>query len=199
MTTMINLLPWREERRKQRQHEFIAMLAFAALLAGLLFWLWKGMVEGQIADQQTRNNHIQSEIAKLDTQIKEINELQRRRDQRVARMKVIQELQGNRPTIVYVFDQLVRTLPEGVYYTLVERTGDSYRIEGVAESNNRISRLMRNLAASDWFVEPNLLNVNALDESERGGADGADSAQANTFALTVKQGSPRSDDEEAGQ
>merc|ERR1712005_59679 len=145
MTTMINLLPWREERRKQRQHEFIAMLAFAALLA---------------------------------------------------RMKVIQELQGNRPTIVYVFDQLVRTLPEGVYYTLVERTGDSYRIEGVAEANNRISRLMRNLAASDWFVEPNLLNVNALDESERGGADGADSAQANTFALTVKQGSPRSDDEE---
>ena len=72
MTTMINLLPWREERRKQRQHEFIAMLAFAALLAGLIFWLWKGMVEGQIADQQTRNNHIQSEIAKLDTQIKEI-------------------------------------------------------------------------------------------------------------------------------
>ena len=114
--------------------------------------------------------------------------MQRRRDQLVSRMKVIQELQGNRPTIVYVFDQLVRTLPEGVYYTLVERTGDSYRIEGVAESNNRISRLMRNL-----------LNVNALDESERGGADGADSAQANTFALTVKQGSPRSDDEEAGQ
>ena len=76
MTTMINLLPWREERRKQRQHEFIAMLAFAALLAGLIFWLWKGMVEGQIADQQTRNNHIQSEIAKLDTQIKETSYLE---------------------------------------------------------------------------------------------------------------------------
>ncbi len=198
MTTMINLLPWREERRKQRQNEFIAMLAFAALLAGLIFWLWKGMVEGDIADQQTRNNHIQSEIAKLDTQIKEINELQRRRDQLVARMTVIQELQGNRPTIVYVFDQLVRTLPEGVYYTLVERTGDSYRIEGVAESNNRISRLMRNLAASDWFVEPNLLNVNALEESQRAAA-GEDSAQANTFVLTVKQGSPRGDEKEAGQ
>ncbi len=167
MTTMINLLPWREERRKQRQNEFIAMLAFAALLAGLIFWLWKGMVEGDIADQQTRNNHIQSEIAKLDTQIKEINELQRRRDQLVARMTVIQELQGNRPTIVYVFDQLVRTLPEGVYYTLVERTGDSYRIEGVAESNNRISRLMRNLAASDWFVDPYLRNVNAPEERQR--------------------------------
>ncbi len=130
MTTTINLLPWREERRKQKQHEFVAMLIFAAIVAGLIFWLWKGMVEGQIADQQSRNNHIQSAISKLDTQIKEIKELQRRRDELVARMKVIQELQGNRPTIVYVFDQMVRTLPDGVYYTTVERKGDSYTIEG---------------------------------------------------------------------
>ena len=196
MTTSINLLPWREERRKQRKNEFVAMLLFAAVIAGLMFWLWKGMVEGQIADQQTRNNHIQSAIAKLDTQIREIKELQARRDELVARMKVIQELQGNRPTIVYVFDQLVRTLPDGVYYTMVERKGDSYTIEGVAESNNRISRLMRNLDASDWFVEPNLLNVRALNPEDR--AEGED--QANSFVLTVKQGSPRSDeDEEAAQ
>lgn len=194
MTTTINLLPWREERRKQKQHEFVAMLIFAAIVAGLIFWLWKGMVEGQIADQQSRNNHIQSAISKLDTQIKEIKELQRRRDELVARMKVIQELQGNRPTIVYVFDQMVRTLPDGVYYTLVERSGDTYTIEGVAESNNRISRLMRNLDASDWFVEPNLLNVRALESSR--GSDGE--AQANAFLLTVKQGSPRGDDEQEG-
>ncbi|HCE40627.1 PilN domain-containing protein [Alloalcanivorax profundimaris] len=191
MTTTINLLPWREERRKQKQHEFVAMLIFAAIVAGLIFWLWKGMVEGQIADQQSRNNHIQSAISKLDTQIKEIKELQRRRDELVARMKVIQELQGNRPTIVYVFDQMVRTLPDGVYYTTVERKGDSYTIEGVAESNNRISRLMRNLDASDWFIEPNLLNVRALDPDNR-----AEGEQANSFVLTVKQGSPRSEEEE---
>ncbi|MAO60278.1 MAG: pilus assembly protein PilN [Alcanivorax sp.] len=191
MTTTINLLPWREERRKQKQHEFVAMLIFAAIVAGLIFWLWKGMVEGQIADQQSRNNHIQSAISKLDTQIKEIKELQRRRDELVARMKVIQELQGNRPTIVYVFDQMVRTLPDGVYYTTVERKGDSYTIEGVAESNNRISRLMRNLDASDWFIEPNLLNVRALDPDNR-----AEGEQTNSFVLTVKQGSPRSEEEE---
>ena len=191
MTTTINLLPWREERRKQKQHEFVAMLIFAAIVAGLIFWLWKGMVEGQIADQQSRNNHIQSAISKLDTQIKEIKELQCRRDELVARMKVIQELQGNRPTIVYVFDQMVRTLPDGVYYTTVERKGDSYTIEGVAESNNRISRLMRNLDASDWFIEPNLLNVRALDPDNR-----AEGEQANSFVLTVKQGSPRSEEEE---
>ncbi|MEQ9510140.1 MAG: PilN domain-containing protein, partial [Alloalcanivorax xenomutans] len=131
-------------------------------------------------DQQTRNSHIQAEIAKLDEQIKEIKELETRRAELVARMKVIQELQGNRPTIVYVFDQLVRTLPDGVYYSSVERTGNVFTIKGVAESNNRVSRLMRNLDGSDWFVEPNLINVTALEGSQ----------QANQFTLTVKQGRP---------
>ncbi|MBA4722056.1 MAG: PilN domain-containing protein [Alcanivorax sp.] len=180
MSTSINLLPWREARRKQRQQEFVALLIFAALLAGLLFWMWKGMMEDRIADQQTRNSHIQAEIAKLDEQIKEIKELETRRVELVARMKVIQELQGNRPTIVYVFDQLVRTLPDGVYYSSVERTGNVFTIKGVAESNNRVSRLMRNLDGSDWFVEPNLINVTALEGSQ----------QANQFTLTVKQGRP---------
>ncbi len=180
MSTSINLLPWREARRKQRQQEFVALLIFAALLAGLLFWMWKGMMEDRIADQQTRNSHIQAEIAKLDEQIKEIKELETRRAELVARMKVIQELQGNRPTIVYVFDQLVRTLPDGVYYSSVERTGNVFTIKGVAESNNRVSRLMRNLDGSDWFVEPNLINVTALEGSQ----------QANQFTLTVKQGRP---------
>lgn len=184
MTTTINLLPWREERRKQRQQEFVAMLVFAALLAGLIFWLWKGVVEDRIAYQQTRNNHIQGEIVSLDHQIKEIKQLQQRRDELVARMKVIQALQGNRPTIVYVFDQMVRTLPDGVYYTMVQRKGDTYTIDGIAESNNRISRLMRNLEGSPWFVHPNLLNVKAL----------SDKSQANSFQLTVQQGSPHSDD-----
>lgn len=187
MTTTINLLPWREERRKQRQQEFVAMLIFAALLAGLIFWLWKGVVEDHIADQQTRNNHIQGEIAKLDKQIEEIKALRERRDELVARMQVIQDLQGNRPTIVYVFDQLVRTLPDGVYYTSVERKGNLYTLNGIAESNNRISRLMRNFEASPWFVAPNLISVKALE----GGGE-----QANSFTLTVQQGSPRGQEQE---
>lgn len=181
MTTTINLLPWREERRKQRQNEFVAMLIFAALLAGLIFWLWRGLEQGRIADQQTRNDHIQSQIAKLDTQIREIKHLKQRRDELVARMKVIQDLQGNRPTIVYVFDQLVRTLPDGVYYTMVQRKGDAFTIDGIAESNNRISRLMRNMEKSPWFNNPALLNVKALPGNDK----------ANSFELTVQQGSPQ--------
>lgn len=180
MTTTINLLPWREERRKQRQHEFFAMLVFAALVAGLIFWLWRGVEQSRIADQQTRNDHIQSQIAKLNKQIREIQHLKQRRQELVARMKVIQALQGNRPSIVYVFDQLVRTLPDGVYYTMVQRKGGVFTIDGVAESNNRISRLMRNMEKSPWFINPSLLNVKALPGNDK----------ANSFELTVQQGSP---------
>lgn len=186
MTTTINLLPWREERRKQRQQEFIAMLVFAALVAGLAFWIWKGVVEDRISSQQARNDHIQSEIAKLDKQIAEIKDLTQRRDELIARMKVIQELQGNRPTVVYLFDQLVRTLPDGVHYSSVERKGDSFTINGIAESNNRISRLMRNLEASAWFQEPNLVNVKALSNG----------SEANSFVLIVRQESHHTDADE---
>lgn len=186
MTTTINLLPWREERRKRQQQEFIVLLMAAAVLGGLLFFVWKGVVDQQIADQRARNSHIQTKSAALDEKIDEIRELKSRRDELVSRMEVIQSLQGNRPTIVYVFDQLVRTLPDGVFYTKIERKGDTYTINGIAESNNRISGLMRNFDESPWFKEANLQKVTALD----------DSSQTNAFTLTVKQSSPNSQKEE---
>lgn len=182
MTTTINLLPWREERRKRQQQEFIVLLVVAAVVGALLFFGWKSVVDQQIVDQRARNSHIQSKTAELNEKIKEIKELQARRDELVARMEVIQNLQGNRPTIVYVFDELVRTLPDGVFYSQVKRIGDVYSIAGVAESNNRISRLMRNFDGSPWFGEANLQNVTALE----------DGSQANKFTLTVKQSSPNS-------
>ncbi|WP_297769682.1 PilN domain-containing protein [uncultured Alcanivorax sp.] len=186
MTTTINLLPWREERRKRQQQEFIVLLVMAAILGAVLFLGWKSVVDQQIADQRARNSHIESKASELDEKIKEINELKTRRDELVARMEVIQSLQGNRPTIVYVFDQLVRTLPDGVYYSKVTRKGDVYTINGIAESNNRISRLMRNFDQSQWFKEATLQNVTALE----------DGSQANSFTLNVKQSSPTSKNEE---
>ena len=143
MTTTINLLPWREERRKQRQQEFVMMLVLAAIVGGGIFWMWKGYVDQQITDQRARNSHIQTRSAELDEKIKEIKDLKSRRDELVARMEVIQNLQGNRPTIVYVFDELVKTLPDGVFYNEIKRVGDLYTIDGVAESNNRISQIGR--------------------------------------------------------
>jgi type IV pilus assembly protein PilN len=186
MTTTINLLPWREERRKRQQQEFIVLLVMAAILGAVLFLGWKSVVDQQIADQRARNSHIESKASELDEKIKEIKDLKARRDELVARMEVIQSLQGNRPTIVYVFDQLVRTLPDGVYYSKVTRKGDVYTINGIAESNNRISRLMRNFDQSQWFKEATLQNVTALE----------DGSQANSFTLNVKQSSPTSKNEE---
>ena len=189
MTTTINLLPWREERRKQKQQEFVMMLVLAAIAGGLIFWLWKGYVDQQISDQRARNSFIQTKSAELEEKIKEIKELKARREELVARMEVIQSLQGNRPTIVYVFDQLVKTLPDGVHYSRIERKDGEYTIEGVAESNNRISRLMRNFDKSAWFRQAALQSVVA-QENQSG---------ANSFVLTVLQDTPNSKNEEEKQ
>lgn len=185
-TTRINLLPWREKRRKERQAEFGVMLLIAAGLGLAVFFFWNQWVNAQITQQSERNRLIETRSAVLDRKIEEITELEERREELVERMRVIQDLQGNRPTIVYVFDELVRTLPDGVFYTSLQRTGDVYRISGVAESNARISRLMRNLEESPWFNEPNLQSVAATGEGE----------QSNQFSLTVRQGSPRSEEED---
>lgn len=156
MTTTINLLPWREWRRKRLQREFILQLVLAAVLGGAIWFFWNSAVSARVEDQESRNAYIQEQITKLDDKIKEIEKLEQRRSDLVERMEVIQELQGNRPTIVYLFDQLVKTLPDGVYYTNVERNGKKFSISGVSDSNNRISRLMRNFEDSRWFEKPNL-------------------------------------------
>lgn len=178
--TTINLLPWREERRKQQQQDFIIMLAVAAAIGIAVFFGWKMVVDGKVENQLSRNNYIERELSQLDQQIKEISELEKRRADLVSRMNVIQDLQNNRPYIVYMFDQLVRTLPDGVYYTSIERKGGIFTIAGIADSNNRISALMRNLNESAWFKDPDLRTVAAA----------GDDSQANIFTLTVSQELP---------
>lgn len=175
--TSINLRPWREERRQKQQLDFMIMLAVAAGLAVVVFMLWNGAVGSQVTNQQERNRYIERELAQLDQQIKEISELESRRAELVSRMNVIQNLQNSRPFIVYIFDQLVRTLPDGVYYSSIERRGTLITIQGVADSNNRISALMRNLNESDWFRDPDLRTVTAA----------TDGSQSNSFVLTVRQ------------
>jgi type IV pilus assembly protein PilN len=188
MTTKINLLPWREKRRKEKQQEFILLLVLAAILGGAVWFLWSSAAQESIADQRTRNSHIEKELKIMESQIKEIRELEARRSDLIERMQVIQDLQGNRPSIVYIFDQLVRTVPDGVWYKEIERNGTSFTIRGIAESNNRISRLMRSLEESAWFEDPNLQTVKALDQNNQSDAE---SGEANEFQLTVRQSSPR--------
>jgi type IV pilus assembly protein PilN len=181
----INLLPWREVRREELKRAFLSILGLVAALAVMLLLLGDRIVNAQIDNQRARNDYITQNIRELDKQVEEIKDLQRKRNQLIDRMRVIQELQGNRPIIVRVLDQLVRTVPDGVFYTLVSATGGDININGVAESNNRVSSLMRRLDASEWLKEPNLDAVRAAP---------AYGEQANTFNLSVKVDLPQSDE-----
>lgn len=180
----INLLPWREERRQELKRDFLVTLALVAVLAGGLVLLADRVVNSQIEDQRSRNNHLTQNIKELDKQVAEIRELQKRRNQLIDRMRVIQELQGTRPLIVRVLDQLVRTIPDGVFYTTLSTRAKNISINGIAESNNRVSSLMRQLDASDWLSGPNLDKVRAAPQY---------GDQANTFNLTVKVAEPKAD------
>jgi type IV pilus assembly protein PilN len=116
-------------------------------------------VSSEINYQNSRNAHLQKNINELNRQVKKIKELEKKKKKLLDRMKVIQELQGNRPIIVRIFDEMVRTLPDGVFYKSLDRAGSSVSLDGSAESNNRISSLMRNLQSSEWFTAPNLSAV----------------------------------------
>lgn len=186
----INLLPWRQELRKQRQQEFVALLLAVAMVAVALVLFAHVALSKQRSDQEERNQYIKAEITKLDAQIKEIDILQKRRDELLSRMKVIQDLQGRRPVIVRVFDELVRVIPEGVYIKTLDCTGDTFKLVGVAESANQVSNLMRNLDASPWFKSPVLSTVVAEKSVGTGKGKDADKQRGNTFALSVMLEAP---------
>ncbi|GIZ12790.1 PilN domain-containing protein [Pseudomonas sp. NCCP-436] len=187
----INLLPWREQLREERKQRFLVTLMGVVVLAGGVVFLGMQLLDGAIEHQNARNNFVKKEIAVLDARIKEISELKTLRQQLLERMKIIQDLQGNRPIIGRVFDQLVRTLPDGVYFTSVKMTGKNIAIVGAAESNNRVSNLMRNMDASDWLTAPNLTQVKA---TTAGAVD-----QANVFQLSVQQTQPAAEVVEGGK
>ncbi|MCL7945917.1 PilN domain-containing protein [Marinobacter sp. ATCH36] len=183
----INLRPWREELRAEKQKQFVVMILGAAIIAGGLVFLWNTDMDNRIAYQESRNAYIETATKQLDKQIREIEDLKRKRDELLSRMQVIQDLQGKRPVIVRVFDELVRTLPDGLYYTSLKKTGERVDIVGMSESNSRISSLMRRFEGSDWFNEPNLSNVAAADNARAGYSQ---------FNLSVQQQTPEPEGED---
>lgn len=164
----INLLPWREELREQRKQQFLVILGGVLVASAALVFLGDQYFTAAIENQNARNDFLRKEIVVLDARIKEISELKSRRQQLLERMKIIQDLQGNRPIIGRVFDQLVRTLPDGVYFTDLKMTGRNIAIAGAAESNNRVSNLMRNMDASEWLTAPTLNEVKAVTQGGGG-------------------------------
>lgn len=188
----INLLPWREWERERRKKEFLGNLAGVLMLGAALVFLGGWVLDGNIEDQNARNRFLQERITELDAQIAEIAELEKQRADLQERMELIQELQGNRPVIVRVFDELVRTLAKGVHYRKLTLAAGALTVEGTAESNNRISSLMRNLDESEWFDSPNLRSIKEDPENSDYGA------QASTFDLTFRQHNPLEDEAEEG-
>lgn len=162
----INLLPWRERLREERRREFLTIMVGFIIIAGGLIFLVDRYVNGEINMQQARNDFIRAEIALLDAQVAEINQLRQQKEDIRARMNVITDLQGTRPVIVRIFDEMVRTLPEGVFYEEVQRTGNVIAVEGIAESYARITELMRNLDDSEWFEATDLSEFSVIEDAE---------------------------------
>ena len=163
----INLLPWRDELRQQRQKDFAVAAAVAVVFGILVMFFTNQVFESRIERQGVRNGILKQEIAALDLQIAEIRDLEAKKDRLLARMNIIEQLQRSRPEAVKLFDQVVRTLPEGVYLTSIKQTGNNLEIKGRAESSTRVSSLMRNIDASDSMQNPTLQVVEAKEVDKR--------------------------------
>ncbi len=178
----INLLPWRDNLRRQRKREFGVLTLVAVLLTvgGLAYWHW---FNTELIDhQRDRNKVLKSEIAKVDKQIKEIKNLERTRSRLIARMRVIQDLQSSRPQVVHLFDEIVTTLPDGVHLTELKQSGNNVALTGMAESNARVSAFMRKIEDSPWLAAPRLRII------EHKGPRRTD---RNEFKLNAKQVVPK--------
>ena len=164
----INLLPWREQERKIRRREF-TIAAGGAIFASIIFVLGGKVLYSSWTDAQNeKNNLLKKEIVKLDAQIADIQDLETRKQRLVARMEIIEKLQRKRPEIVHLFDEIVKTVPDGIYLTAIKQSGNKLEIHGVAQSSTRVSTFMRNIDSSVWMDNPVLQVVESAKDSSTG-------------------------------
>lgn len=172
----INLLPWREEKRRLRQRQFTVVLIVVGVTSAFVSGLIYLGYDGAIANQNARNQYLSDQIKLMDDKIAQIKDLQERKQRLLARMQIIEQLQASRPVEVHLFDQLVKTLPAGVYLTSVVQNGENLTLTGEAESSARVSTYLRNIDASLWIGAPNLVVVQK-DANKSG---------AQSFTITAK-------------
>jgi type IV pilus assembly protein PilN len=165
----INLLPWREQERKVRRREFAVALGGAAIAAIIFVGGGKLLYASWTDAQNAKNNLLKKEIQKLDSQIADIQSLEQQKARLVARMEIIERLQRKRPEIVHLFDEMVKTVPEGIYLTSIKQSGKKLEIHGIAQSSTRVSTLLRNVDSSTWMDNPVLQVVEAAPSSPTGG------------------------------
>src|SRR5210317_1870718 len=182
----INLLPWREELRKERQKNF-AVATGIAIVFGVLVVMFSNYVYNiRIEYQNSRNQLLRGEITALDAQIKELLDLEAKKERLLNRMEIIEQLQRSRPESVHLVEQLVRTVPDGVFLTSVKQVGQRLELKGGAESNTRVSAYMRNIDSSDWLTDPRLEKIEVVDRTGQ---------RVSEFSITARQVSTITEDQ----
>jgi type IV pilus assembly protein PilN len=188
----INLLPWRENRRQERQRNFMIGLVATAIGAVLLVFLAGHLVQRQIDAQEVRNDYLRGEIRTLDDQIRQIEELEERRDNLLARKNVIERLQENRSMMVHLFNYLAQTVPEGIRLSSVRQAGEELTILGTTQSETRVSDYMRNIESAEWLHQPELRIIEVIPGQGTG-------PEPFRFELRARLASPRVvNEDEAG-
>jgi len=176
----INLLPWREELRQQQQQDFVTAIGAGVFVTGILFALVYFYIDGMKEYQSMRNQMLEDEIRVVDKKIKEVKDIESKKDQLLTKIEVIQTLQESRPQIVHLFDELPRSTPEGVYLTKFKQTGKVLAFSGKAQSNARVSAYMRGIDRSAWLESPVLQEIKGRGKQKAG--------QLNDFSMRAKQG-----------
>jgi type IV pilus assembly protein PilN len=186
VTIRINLLPHREIKRAARRRQFNYLLAATLVIAAGVIGLGQAAISNRLLTQEDRNSFLEMEIAKLDSQIKEIKKIREETQALLERKQVVETLQSNRTEVVHLFDEIIRVLPEGLYVKSVKQAGDQIELLGYTQSSARVSTLMRNLEASPWFEQPTLVEIKAAT---------VNNLRANEFNLKVKQSKQQAEGE----
>lgn len=174
----INLLPWREERRKEQLRQFLTLMGLSVVLVILIILAVHLQYNRMINAQEARNQYLKNQITAVEKQIREINNISKEKKRLLARMEVIQQLQRDRPGIVHLFDQMVKVIPEGIYLKSLKQSGKKLTLMGIAQSNARVSAYMRNIDASPWLTKPQL---DVIQKGSNKKSDGRD------FTLQAEQ------------
>lgn len=186
----INLLPHREEKRKARRQQFFVLMGLVAILAGLIAFLGYSIISGYITTQEERNAFLKTEIAVLDKQLEEIKRLKEQTASLLSRKQIIESLQSDRAEAVFLLNEMVKQMPEGVYLKALKQDGRRVSLNGYTQSNARISTLMRNLEASPALEKPELIEIKAV---------ALDKKRVSEFSMTVTLSrTPVSTDEKSG-
>lgn len=185
----INLLPWREELRQQKQQDFLKAIGLGALSVVAILTIGHVHIEGLKSFQNSRNHILENEIAQVDKKIAEVNDIEAKKNKLLVKIQLIQNLQESRPQIVHLFEEIAKRAPEGVFLTEFKQSGNDLTIAGKAQSNARVSAFMREVENSPWLREPKLSIIKGQDTLIKEPKSGS-SGQVSDFILFAKQGMP---------